>query len=459
MKRLAIGLLVFVNALFCTSSLYATHIRGGEITATQISPSEVQITITGYRDRSSAEFGAGVLNFGDGTQRDLGVEDWSKWNLNGQTEINVFIVVHSYSSAGAYTIGYQEANRNAGILNINNGGSVDIPFYTEAEIIIPEQVDKRFTSPVFISPVVFRAIKGEEFTFNAGAYDPDAEGTLQYSLVPCMQSRATVVPDYEFPDAIAIDRHSGLITWIPSKAGEYSFAVRVTKYLEGVYDGYVIRDFQIIVEESSIHQQITLLNPEEISFIDLAKNTILVPPGDSVVLEVKFASVASEHLSLQAFSELLLDPTPLADFQLREENDGKLGTFKFTPDASLLRPSPYLVTFRGTSSSGSGEEFSKELSFLLYTQMPEEGGIISHVSSGAEEGLVVYPNPAQNFLKFKNSKGDETVEMYSLMGDLLSKRHMANGLELSLGELKAGAYFFKVWRKNELIKSGKLLVQ
>ena len=60
--------------IFCSSELYSTHIRAGEIIAKRISSSSLtyEFTIIGYTDTGSeVEFGGGKFDFGDGNIIDV----------------------------------------------------------------------------------------------------------------------------------------------------------------------------------------------------------------------------------------------------------------------------------------------------------------------------------------------------------------------------------------------------
>src|SRR5699024_10901326 len=131
----------FISFFFLAQGAWATQIRAGEITTVRISALTYQITVTGYRDRTGVPWGLGTLSFGhDNEEVSFAVEDWTKVNLDEETEINTIVVTHTFPSTGAYTIKYFEANRNPNVLNVNNGASDQITFYIETQIVVDPSV-------------------------------------------------------------------------------------------------------------------------------------------------------------------------------------------------------------------------------------------------------------------------------------------------------------------------------
>ncbi|WP_194767455.1 polysaccharide lyase family 7 protein [Tamlana sp. I1] len=64
--------------------------------------------------------------------------------------------------------------------------------------------------------------------------------------------------------------------------------------------------------------------------------------------------------------------------------------------------------------------------------------------------LSIYPNPAGNTINFSNAKDFETVEIYNLVGKLVSKQAI-QGSSMDISNLKSGLYIFKFSGKNSTV--------
>ncbi len=119
-----VGLVILLSGLFNRSN--ATHIRAGEITVERNDCVGLtfRITITGWVDlESTVEFGGGDINFGDGSPSinlRRGAQLVLEQDLGNMVGIVQFQIDHTYPANGVYTLSYLEANRNAGILNMNS---------------------------------------------------------------------------------------------------------------------------------------------------------------------------------------------------------------------------------------------------------------------------------------------------------------------------------------------------
>ena len=168
-KWVVVGLVLVVGTY---SNTKATHIRAGEITLERISCQSLafRITITGWVDlESTVEFGGGFLDFGDGSDPINLREDATivvdKQDLGGNVGITQFIIEHTYGANGVYTLSYLEANRNAGVLNMNN--SVETTFYIETQIIIDPFLGCNNT-PILLIPPIDEGCMGATFFHNPG---------------------------------------------------------------------------------------------------------------------------------------------------------------------------------------------------------------------------------------------------------------------------------------------------
>ena len=361
MRKLYVFLSCFLlSVFFLTDAANATHVRAGEITTVRISALTYEITITGYRDRQGVEWGAGILSFGhDNEELVLTIQDWNKVNLDGETEINTYVTTHTFPSTGPYTIRYLEANRNEGILNINNGGSIDIPFYIETQIVVDPVVGLN-ASPILTVPPIDKAAVGLIYLHNPGAFDREGD-SLSYKLVPSKDNINSPVPNFVLPNdpmfggsrqdsnappIFTLDPLTGDVVWdSPALAGEYNFAFIIEEWrkIDGRYLrlGYVTRDMQVIVEETdNLPPELTI--PLDTCIVAGTTLEALIsamdPDGHDVKIEAFGGLFTTDIPSKQA----TLDPT--ASQQASPAN----ATFTWETNCGHVREQPYEVIFKAT---------------------------------------------------------------------------------------------------------------
>lgn len=73
--------------------------------------------------------------------------------------------------------------------------------------------------------------------------------------------------------------------------------------------------------------------------------------------------------------------------------------------------------------------------------------------SSAESNIVLFPNPASEFVSMHGMESTEPViiEVYDLNGSLLINQPLANDEELFIGELNTGTYIYKVYTKDYVV--------
>jgi len=313
MNRMKIGLIFPLFLFFLLSSLssaWATHIRAGEIIAERISVQTLtyRITVVGYTDtRSSVVFGPGRINFGDGREEQLNTKsDFSLVeDLGDLIEKNTFVITHTFQGPGKYKIRFQEFNRNDMTLNMDN--SVDTPFYVETEITIDPFIGVN-NSPVLTIPPVDNGAVNVRYIHNPGAFDPDGD-SLSYLLDIPKQGFERNVNNYRDPASaefskkredgsvpafLRIDPTFGDLVWdAPGTAGQFNVAFRIIEWrkINGKYEqiGYVVRDMQIIIENSNNRRPKLILPPDLCVVAGTLIKEIIQgqdPDGDPIKIEV-----------------------------------------------------------------------------------------------------------------------------------------------------------------------------
>jgi gliding motility-associated-like protein len=307
--KFSLGLLL-IFFLAGLSVSWATHIRAGEIIAERLSVQTLtyRIIVVGYTDtRSSVVFGPGFIYFGDGREEQLNTEsDFSLVeSLGNQIEKNTFVITHTFQGPGTYTIRFQERNRNDKTLNMDN--SVDTPFYVETRIIIDPFFGVN-NSPVLTIPPVDNGAVNVRYIHNPGAYDPDGD-SLSYELIRPFQDFERQVNNYRSPASnefsrsqengttpafLTIDPVFGDLIWdAPGTAGQFNVAFKIIEHrkLNGKFEiiGYVVRDMQIIIENSNNKRPILILPPDLCVVAGTKIEEIIQgsdPDGDPIKIEV-----------------------------------------------------------------------------------------------------------------------------------------------------------------------------
>jgi hypothetical protein len=324
LSRITFGI-AFASLILLTIPVAATHLRAGEIQVKRINCSTLsyQITVVVYIDyvNTNVRFGGDGdhLDFGDG-KIEL-VPDVSNYEIvDAKSGIGraSYTATHTFSDLGKFVISYTEMNRNATIINI--GASVNIPFYTETEIIIESGVCN--TSPVLLIPPIDRACKGISFYHNPGAEDADNDSLSYEFVVPQMGSK-TPIANYSYPNdpkfytpagipynmgneqkngspVLSINPSDGGIVWdAPGSPGEYIIAIKIKEWKHSTSDntwhevGYTIRDMQIIVEECTNRKPDLKVAAE-----------VCVIAGESLQFIAKASDPDHDPVRIEAFSDL-----------------------------------------------------------------------------------------------------------------------------------------------------------
>jgi len=317
----------------------ATHNRAGEITYRHApEPGQdfrYEFTVTTYtntegsgiadRDSLQINWGDGasdILVRSNGTSTPNGIPQGE--DLGNGINKNIYSAFHVYPGFNPYyVISMQDPNRNAGILNVNNGGSVDIEFYIEDTLFVLNPQFFGFnSSPVLSLPPIDYGEVGAPFIHNPTAFDPDGD-SLVFKLVVPRATRDSEVPFYLFPDQIdsgpenniTLNSQTGEFIWdSPQQVGEYNIAFLITEYRSGFKIGTMIRDMQILVEDTGN-------NPPEI----FGPTEVCVRLGDP--LEMLFEAIDEDmhSVAMTAFGEPFdLSKNP-ANFEVSaDSSSGKL---------------------------------------------------------------------------------------------------------------------------------------
>lgn len=370
MKIRYLLLVFFCLFLSVAHQSYATHIRAGEIIAERVSTQSLtyKITVIGYTDtRSTVVLGPGDINFGDGRETRLNTESQFSVveSLGNQIEKTSFVIEHTFQGPGQYTIWFREFNRNANTLNMDN--SVDTPFYVETMITIDPFIGIN-NSPVLTIPPVDNGGVNIRYIHNPGAFDPDGDSLAYFFdevTVRPKQGFQRFVNNYRSPASgefsfnredgsgnpfIEMDPITGDLIWdAPGLAGQYNVALQVQEWrrVGGEYRliGYVIRDMQIIIENTN-NQRPELILPPDLCVVAGTKIEEIIqgsdPDGDPIRIEV-FGEPMEINTSPASYN-------PLAVFQ----SSPGIVDFEWQTVCSHVRERDYEVRVRITDQPQSG---------------------------------------------------------------------------------------------------------
>jgi len=339
--RKSILLIFFV--IIITPFTFATHERAGEITYKHITGLTYEITIVTYTfTPSPANRIEMEVLWGDGSSSIIPLlEPPIKYPNNIQRNVYGGLEArHTYSAPATYIISVEDPNRNYGVLNIPN--SVNIPFYTETELVINPFLGIN-NSPVLLNPPFDNGCVNQLYVHNPGAYDVDGD-SLCYQLIACKGAGGLPIPGYSLPLAsniFAIDSYSGDVIWDkPELQGEYNIAILITEWRNGFKIGSIIRDMQINIVACDNR-------PPEIQTID----DTCVEAGSFLTFEVVATDTDDDLVLLTATGGPIIMQDNPAEFPHLDSITRVTSTFNWATVCSHVQKYPYQVYFKAIDNS------------------------------------------------------------------------------------------------------------
>ncbi|MCH8903190.1 MAG: T9SS type A sorting domain-containing protein [Bacteroidetes bacterium] len=466
MKKAAFLLL---NILFCTF-VQATHNRGGSITYKHIAGLTYEVTVITYTKAISSDsleisWGDGSLKLIPRTKIDTLLYDIKQ---------NTYKDLHTYSSPSTYKISVENPNRIAGIKNIQN--SINTPFYIESELYVPSNNDYN-NSVEFSALYIAFANQGRKFTFNISAFDEDKD-LLSFELISCKGSGGADINGYWLPNGVSIDSVNGEILWdSPQQTGMYNFAIKISECRNNKIVGSVTVDFQIIVFSS----------PSNLQFLGLSSwptdstGTYIqfLNPNDSIQLILTAEdSIIPDSIHLLAYGEPFMSGNN-ATFQTDSIwPSGIRKVFKWTPNNTHLRCSPYIITFKGNSfltDTANTTVLEQYITLIIFVSDSSLTGCDTSCSDPPlssnnyieiEKAIIqIAPNPVSfhSTVRILSNKTLEnfTFSLYTIWGNrvVYIPNCYGNQFVLDRYNLPPGIYFYRIESKTDLLSIGKLVVQ
>ena len=344
----------FIFFLFFASvSVWATHNRAGEINLEQISTLKLRATITVYTKASSpVDRQELVINWGDGSSDTLPRSNGGSRGelLPNDIRKNIYIGTHTFPGRGTYQIGMIDPQRNGGILNVNYPNSDGVPFYIQTTYTFLNVNFQGFNStPLLLQPPIDKGCVGKIFVHSINAYDPDGD-SVAYRLAIPLQTQATVVPQYFFPDQInpgannkiSLNEVTGEFRWTtPQKEGEYNISFQVISYRGGIAIDTTIRDMQVVINKcEDIPPKVTTIEK------------ICVVAGDRIVIPIRATDPDSgQKINLTALGGPFKVTKSPAIFQGKPFiTQPAVDTFFWQTTCEHIQQYPYTVVFKSSDN-------------------------------------------------------------------------------------------------------------
>lgn len=435
---------------------YSTHIIGGEIRANRTSETSFtySISLILYTDDTSpVPAGNGVINFGDGSG-DYNLTDViassTKEELPGERSREVFLVDHTFSTPGSFTISFREFNRSPNFINIIN--SVNTPFYIESNVVIDPFFGKNSSAELRSIPL-FDGTVGAIYLENPQAFDADGDSLAIKPVVPLWE-KDMEVNDYLFPhqikdsnDAAAssegtyfptfgFDSETGILSWdAPVVPGSYAVAYEVEEWrkIEGqaYLLGSVTRDYVVKIEDIA-NKRPFLKTPNEITIRagELFTIDFMVgdPDGDEFVL-------VSTGMPYELESQS-------ASYTVNENNVN----FSWQPGENHIREQPYKIIFKIADNPSSGSRLYDYKEWNIHVTTLTNSLDDDYVNL---QNLQIFPNPSKGIFNVKNtfpSKHPFTLQVYNQLGQQIIEkvtREPGEEITLDLSGHKGGIYLVK----------------
>jgi gliding motility-associated-like protein len=325
---------------FCTSTVFATHNRAGEIRYRWISGYTYEITMVTYTYAlSQADRPELTVQWGDGASSI--VPRVSKIELADFYNKNTYVGTHTYPGPGIYSITMEDQNRNYGVVNIPN--SVEVPFAIKTTLNISAAVGGNST-PILTYPPIDKAKLYATFIHNPGAHDLD-DDSLAYHLTVCLGENGLPIPGYTFPyasDSLVVNHITGDLIWeTPQQTGIYNVAMIIEEWRYYKDTKHYIkiseleRDIQIEVVETSNQPPVIADLPN-----------LCVWAGDSIAFNVTATDPQNDRITLNAYGGPFEVHESPAQFDTVVGNGPLTNTFRWKTTCSHVRKFPYLVVFR-----------------------------------------------------------------------------------------------------------------
>ncbi len=463
-KTLLLILCLFILLPFNSK---ASHLMGGEITVQHISGNDYAIVATAYRDTMGIAMAnnMSISITNQTTMWDTVLQVSYDTVISGNlvplipygTEIYIYADTFSFPTYWQYIVNWENCCRNNAIVNLTNPGSESM--FLHAEVMIDSSNN---SSPYFLAPPISYLPVNTPWVYNPLPFDSDGD-SLVWSLDTPNTAYGIQCAGYILPQdtsglgTFSIDAVTGDISWTASFIGNYVTTVLVEEYRNGVKIGEIRRDMQLIVLPAW-NALSMFTNIANIPTNAAGYPYVSISPNQNYQLSLVASDPdINDLIVMEAFGEPTLFCGATFSFSSTGNGNEVEGIFEWTPDASMLRTQPYIMSFRV-----SDQLFAYDQSILFEVSTNTSTSIFEHPNNAVGE---IYPNPVKGGfmipLKLVHQQ-KISVEIYNLMGQKIhqfSPQFLPSGNHLLFYqlELSKGQYFVTVKADQKMISSQKIV--
>ena len=456
-------------------SSYATHLMGGQISATYLSSDTtgshyildlevygdtlgVSMTTTQNIDVYSLDTTVFPPTYNLVFSHTISFDTTSGGAMSSLSsvygvEIYNFRDTITFPANGNYIIKWEECCRNGAIINMANPLAESMDFLTFVSV----DSSNPNSTPTFLTPPVAYLPVDSIWQYNPLPFDPDGDSLVWTISVPLGAGNPLPVDVlgyvslsdtllYSNPNGIfSIDAITGQISWNPKMVGNFVAAFAIAEYRNGVLIGGMSRDMQFIVVPDTLNAMPLISNMQAIPTNNLGYPYIKIAPGQNYQIQLLASDTdLNDVVSMSAFGESFSLTTSSSTFGYTPTLNGNEieGTFAWTPDVSQVRPNPYLVVLR-TSDGFFYYDETVQIEVTNNTNSIEEFGEFKVQD--------IYPNPANtNFALALNLTKDKNIEVsiYNILGVKVSSEQLnlsaGNHILVKNFDLNSGQYFVNI---------------
>lgn len=451
MKRL---LLLLFLIPFCA---FADHYYGGYINYTHVSGYTYHVEVITYADdhNDDSDRDSIIIKWGDGT------EEWIKRTNNDGEDIypgvkkNIYEGTHTFDKVGNFQLVFQDIYRMFDVTNMTPGKSGSSVLYFDAIIAVADTLSYCINTSAKTLYDPFMWIKtGDPFHMNLSHYDEEGD-SLSFKLVKPKALNGKPVSGYFTPTDVKLDPLTGHFSWDNPTWGIYIFAYEISEFRDGVQIGHSIVDFPIFVEN----------NENERGDFTAVKNTIAgvfdFNGAGTQDFIVSYENLFADSVSLEVTGGF--EQSIYFNGTEQKSNSGKqaFDTLSLNYLGNDKQQGGHVITFRASSYFGADTIYDFS-SFLVNTKSDTTWGCtvppdIKDVEEIAPDvpSLTIAPSLFTDdvWLNLGTSFEDMKVEIFDIRGKLVyvEENFPNQTVQFKLGELRIGMYFFRVWRKEEVL--------
>ena len=451
--------ILLVFSLLIGTSVFSTHIMGGEINVIDVGGNQYFVSLLLYRDANP-----GTVNMPAGGTNINVIEVISgtstSHNLTEDPVLSGFMIpffpynVEFYyyrdtitiANPGDYNITWNSCCRNGAIQNLTNPLSESTTITT----FYKKQAGAINSTPFFLVPASVYLAQNIPWVYNPLPFDLDGD-SLFWTITDPLNSVGTpcagfVLPSSDPTNPFTLDPFTGNITWTANLTGNFVASILVEEYRGGQLIGSVTRDMQFIVVPTPMGMP-TIVNSNWDTDPNIVPEYYLTENQNFNLIIVGNHSDSSANVQLSAFGEVLDIISNTATFSYYPTGNGAevWGNFSWTPQPSDTRANPYATVFRVSDGLVSFDR-------LVYLKVNQSTvGINENV--GFKNRVKLYPNPSSEYSSVEvnlNSNEEITIELYDIQGRKLNVIYSGNliegtnVIEFGLTKYSSGQYFVRV---------------